>query len=157
MAENCDHKFVDTNYCVKCGRLAAELSGDQRSSRTLAPRSGAPRELDTPTRAELSDERWRYLPQRALLVPPNAGPGADDLSAELDRWEQQRLARTDEIDKWLRELARRVRNGEVSPEQALLCACFAGERRRDAETDSIGGALLSKRERASTAGIVRER
>lgn len=40
MAERCDHKFVDTNYCLKCGALAAELSGDQRSSRTQATRVG---------------------------------------------------------------------------------------------------------------------
>jgi len=58
MAEHCDHKFIDSNYCAKCGVSVAELSGDQRSSRTAPPR------------AELSAgaEMWRTTLERALTA-----------------------------------------------------------------------------------------
>ncbi len=73
----------------------------------------------TPTEAEY---RWRVYPQRALLLPPGDGPLPSDLVSE---------APSDVVGstQWLTELARRVRNGEVSPESAILAACFSGERR----------------------------
>jgi hypothetical protein len=80
--------------------------------------------LDLPTEASSDSETWRYLPQRALLVPPHAGPDAVELAADAAPGDN--LA---QYGAWLDRLAVRVRNGECSPEYALLAASFAAERR----------------------------
>jgi hypothetical protein len=86
----------------------------------------APPGLDLPTEASSDDDRWRYLPQRALLVPPHAGPDSIELAADATAFTTEGGA---VYTAWLARLAVRVRNGECSPEYALLAASFAGERR----------------------------
>jgi hypothetical protein len=83
--------------------------------------------LKLPTEASSDDETWRYLPQRALLVPPRLGPDASELAAVV-------LALVGDVSEihavvtaWLEKLAVRIRNGECSPEQALLAAVFVAE------------------------------
>lgn len=98
-----------------------------KTSDTLSPRErGAV--LDTavelPTEPSDTDERWRYLPQRALLVPPSSGPHASDLVKAAPRV----MPPTSAYNDWLGALARSVRLGDVSPEAAVLAASLAGER-----------------------------
>lgn len=89
----------------------------------------------SPTLAE-----WRVKPTPALLLPPGAGMTAASVLETTPGVFAGRVR----CDRWLGELAARVRAGEVSPEQALLAACIYGETRRPEPPES-----------ASVVGLVR--
>jgi hypothetical protein len=67
----------------------------------------------------------RLVTTTARLLPPRGGPSVVELMAEAPSVHAGSIV----SDRWLGELASRVRQGLVSPEQALLAACLYGERR----------------------------
>jgi hypothetical protein len=130
MAERCDHKFVDTNYCLKCGALAAELSGDQRSSRTAAPRA---------EQLGAGAEMWRTTLERALKASRRRNIEARTLIRVLQQYASEDHLR-ERIRVWL--------DGDAEPEELdesdFEAALVELERRGlVARVEQIGGAPLS--------------
>lgn len=92
---------------------------------------------------------YQLHPQRAMLLPALGGPDSKD----IERGAPAINASWVEVDVWLRELGRRVRQGELAIEQALLAVWFRAERRGELRFADQGlRALLLKGDAVSRQG-----
>lgn len=109
MAEHCVHVCLDPAYCAKCGRSVAEISGDQRSSRTLAPGGSVVRALRSGEREDMG----AFLAFcRAEPMPTTPGGWLQREAEARERWP----AIADLFDGWGVDAAATARAAARTPE-----------------------------------------